>query len=691
MKQISTRIGVLFFLLISASCIRATAQQVAWAAGMGGKAANIGRSVTSDLQGYIYTTGSFQDTSDFDPGPNSFNLIPNGGYDIFVSKLSPSGDFIWAFNIGGKTSDEGYGIVSDNAGHIYVAGYYADTVDFDPDPNNTVNLISVGTYDIFVAKYDTSGALVWARSMGGKGTDYGYTIAIDKAGNIYTSGYFRDTVDFNPGTGAADTFFLISQGADIFISKLDPNGNFIWAKRIGSTGADYGQSLAADAHGYFYLTGYFNGTVNFDPAGNYPLQSKGSTDAYLARFDTSGNLTWAKNMGGTGADQGLGVATDPWGNAYATGYILYPSWFKHGQDSVMLPSPPAYKAQDIYVVKWDSAGTFQWVRMMGGKSGDYGNAIATDRAGNVYTTGRYRDTGYFNPADPASYMVALGSSSADEIFVSKMDPNGNFVWAATVSSRFATDRGNGIHVDNSGNVLVTGQFGDTADFDPATGNHTIISKGSTDIFVLKFACTDTSTTYTTATTDCHGYEFYGTTYLESGHYRIHLAAVSGCDSTIALDLTVVTDLQVQISVNEYELSTTTSYQSYQWFRNDTLIPGATNRTHTVTSNGGYHVAVTDENGCMDTSNIYPVNNVAVQDYDTRAAGIYVYPNPVQDIIYITSPFPVTAELTGIDGRFISRTENAGLMRISDLPKGMYLLRILDTDDQLLKVEKLIRQ
>ncbi len=157
------------------------------------------------------------------------------------------------------------------------------------------------------------GDFVWARAMGGTYWDEGHAIAVDSAGNVYTTGYFRDTVDFDPGPG---TYDLTSAGwADIFVSKLDSGGNFVWAKSMGGPSEDQGWDIAVDGAGNVCTTGYFFETADFDPGpGIYNLTSVGEADIFVWKLDSSGDFVWAKSMGGTEWDMGNGIAVEGAGN-----------------------------------------------------------------------------------------------------------------------------------------------------------------------------------------------------------------------------------------------------------------------------------------------------------------------------------------------------------------------------------------
>jgi hypothetical protein len=198
-------------------CKLNTSGNFVWAKKLGGASSEDCSSMALDLQGNIYISGNFRGTADFDPGPNVFNLISAGANDIFAIKLDPLGRLFWAKQMGGLSSDGGASIAVDTSGNIYTTGNFGGTADFDPGPS-TFNLSTSGiSPDIFVSKLDASGNFLWAKQMGGRSGELAYSIALDGLGNIFTTGFFRDTADFDPGPS---TFNLIPTGGeDMFISK----------------------------------------------------------------------------------------------------------------------------------------------------------------------------------------------------------------------------------------------------------------------------------------------------------------------------------------------------------------------------------------------------------------------------------------------------------------------------------------
>lgn len=250
-----------------------------WARRMGGTSNDIGYAIAVDAAENVFTTGSFNSTADFDPGPSAFNLVAAGSGDIFVSKLNPSGDFVWATRMGGTSSDVGYGIQVDFAGNVYTTGYFESTADFDPGAG-TANLVSLGFNDSFVSKLDAAGNYLWAKGMGGTSDEQSNGLALDDFGNVYTTGSIESTVDFDPGPG---TFNITPVGAsDGYVHKLNASGDFVWVQALLGTGSAWPNGISVDHFGSVCTTGYFNGTVDFDPgAAVFNATAVGSNDKYI--------------------------------------------------------------------------------------------------------------------------------------------------------------------------------------------------------------------------------------------------------------------------------------------------------------------------------------------------------------------------------------------------------------------------
>jgi hypothetical protein len=449
--------------LLGLSSASAQAISYAWARSLGPMYAN---AVSADANGNVYAAGFFQGTIDFDPGPGVFNLTATANSaDIFISKYNSAGNFIWARALGGSMPDYALAIAGDGTGAVFVTGFFQGSCDFDPGPG-TYSLTASGGQDAFVAKLDSNGGLVWAKSFAGSST--AKAIALDESGNIYTTGFYTGTVDFDPGPG---TFNLFGQ-ADVFISKLDAAGNFVWTKSFGSGNWEQANSLAV-ASGYVYTTGYFSGPVDFNPGpGTFNLQSSGgSPDAFISKLDASGNFVWAVKFGGKGTDEGVGITLDSWGNVYATGSIIDTVDFDPGPGTYTLASHGYY---DAYISKLDASGALVWAKNVGGNSA--GSSLATDAVGNVYTVGSFESSAAVD-FDPGPGTFTLSAEGLDDTFILALDVVGNFIDAKKLGKEY-TDLCYIITKAPNGAMYMAGALSSYATFDDNTGTFTYSSAAS---------------------------------------------------------------------------------------------------------------------------------------------------------------------------------------------------------------------
>lgn len=438
-------------------------------------------SMTLNSDGDIIIGGSFYGTVDFDPGPATFNLTSVGARDIFIVMLNGAGNFIWVRQLGGSDDDEANKIAIDASNNICVTGNFIGIVDFDPGAGN-LNLGMIGSNDqIFILKLNSAGNLVFAKNMPG-GISVGISIAVDPAGNIYTTGYFSNTVDFDPGI---NTYNLMSSGIsiDVFISKLNTNGDFIWAKRIGGTQSDIVNSIITDNSGNVSTVGTFMGTSDFDPGpGVNNLTSTGTIDIFISKLDSSGNYIYANRLGGSNNSEKVNsLSLDGVGNIYMSGKFSGTIDFDPGTGNYNVFAP--YYAG--FTLKLGASGTFIWVKTFEcSDSNISGNSISFDLAGNIYSTGCFKKVCDFDPGPGIYNLIAPGEFF---MFTSKLDSSGNFLWASSTGTGSSILTKSMI-TDLAGNVYTTGYFYGIVDFDPGPGVNTLSTaltdiKG--DIFIMK--------------------------------------------------------------------------------------------------------------------------------------------------------------------------------------------------------------
>lgn len=376
----------------------------------------------------------------------SFSLF----FFLLTTSLSPQ-YFQWASSMTGHSSSpvpEGTGVSTDYQGNVYLCGQFNRSLDFGGGIQLNTSVYHTAP---FIARYDAQGNCVWATKGVGYGTDPALGIVTDSAGYSYVTGIFSsDSIIFGnftlKRTGGTDDFFIV---------KVDANGNFIWAKRGGGTLGERSESISMDKQGHIYIGGRYSGTCYFD---DKTISSvNGTVDAFLAKYDTSGNCIWAKSGGGTGSDFIEGVSTDPYGTTYVTGSI--------GSAGAIFGTSQitSHGNRDIFVCKYDSTGNCLWARHAGGGAGDYGISVSTANGMGCLVTGYAAEPGtgssiiYFD-------NVQLNPIGDNDIFIAKYSLAGEVQWARLAGAP-DYDRGLGIYTPDDGKVYVTGFCADPAQFD----------------------------------------------------------------------------------------------------------------------------------------------------------------------------------------------------------------------------------
>jgi hypothetical protein len=328
-----------------------------WVRSLGGTYSDAALAVTTDASGNVYSTGSFMNNIDLDPGSGTLMryAVGTAQTEVFISKLDANGDYSWGGSVGGHSNEKGLAIAVD-AGHMYITGYYGQSADFNPDPHDGDSMPGIGNPDdVFVLKLTNAGTYVWSRRVGaGNGTARGTGIAVDGSGNVYTVGYFSGTsADFDPSV--SDLLISSSGSSDVFVWKLDSSGLLAWAKTLGSTGIDRGTAIRRDDSGNLYVSGYFNATVDFDPGSNTDNRtSAGLDDAFVTKIDSSGTSIWAKSVGGTGADQPTAISVRGSAGVALAGYFSGTADF---DPESSIANVTSLGAEDAFVLAMDPVGS----------------------------------------------------------------------------------------------------------------------------------------------------------------------------------------------------------------------------------------------------------------------------------------------------------------------------------------------
>lgn len=415
-----------------------------------------GQEVTIDNENNIYTIGSFR--GQIEQYSNKKLQVTNsiGSIDLFVRKTDQHGNLIWLKTVGGKAVVIGKSLKLDAQGNLYLTGEFSGTSDFNPGLD-TFNLISNVNKAVFILKLNDNGDFLWAKAFGSSQNLSVIEIALDESKNIYTTGVFRSTIDVDPSDKTAN---IHSSGwDDIYIQKLNQNGEFIWAKSIGSSGFDDRVSgISIDSHENVHLIGDFREFGDFDPGPNvYRLESNGWYDCFVLKLNALGEFVWAKNIGGSTNDSGYSITNDDFGNSYISGHFGETADFDPSAEELLIESKGDF---DAFIQKLDANGNNMWVKQIGGDDSDLGGSIRIDSAGHVYQQVVFRKTVQFDDNKFQS-QLHFDLSIISRMLIQKLDTSGNFIWARIFGGY--TDDYLYLHsfgVDKSGQLFTNKRFTD---------------------------------------------------------------------------------------------------------------------------------------------------------------------------------------------------------------------------------------
>ncbi len=363
---------------------------------------------------------------------------------IFAVANAQTSDWSWAVKAGGPNIDAAADIAVDSNGNSYVTGQFSDSITI-----GSTTLTSTANQDVYIAKASPSGNWLWARKAGGNNADDANSVAVDAAGNVYIIGNFNSsTIYFG---NIAVNRFPNSSSNDLFVAKLDPNGNWLWARGLGGIMTDVGMCIAVDANSDIYITGSFRSSVTVPTSPSTTFTSFGYTDVIVAKLNSSGTWLWARQAGGSETDYGNGISLDSNGNVYVAGSFISTS-FSLG-NIVINNSGTLY---DAFVAKIDPNGNWLWARAAGGSCADMAYAVAVDPQDNPVITGSIGGQAFFGP-------FTLTLTGFYDIFVAKLDPSGNWLWASKAGGT-DWDEGLAVDTDVNSNIYLTGRFRSTCYF-----------------------------------------------------------------------------------------------------------------------------------------------------------------------------------------------------------------------------------
>ena len=375
-----------------------------WVSTMSGESDDYASAIAVDTSG-VYLLADFVGSVNFYTGTGVKTLTSSGDHDVALYHVDTDGNYKWAVKLGGNGVDMGLAL-SINANNIYIGGTFTGTTDLDPGTGLANFTSNANSDDAFVCKLNKSGSFVWAKTFGTATNETIYGMSIDASGNVYTTGSYFGTMDFDPGSSVANQVAKGSQ--DIFVSKLNASGDYVWAKSFGGTSVDIGKAIDIDLNGNVLLMAHYNGNVNFGTDANFT--SKGSYDIFIGKLDSTGAFIWGRTLGGATTEYAYGIKADKDGNVYSYGIFSSTVDFDPGIAVSNYTSPGS---NGIFVHKMNSKGEFSWVSTMGGtiQALHYGGNLALAAApDNVYICGKF--AGYYflpNNGSDDAFVVKVGS------------------------------------------------------------------------------------------------------------------------------------------------------------------------------------------------------------------------------------------------------------------------------------------
>ncbi len=387
------------YLALLATSLHAATPTFEWVAAGGGAKSDKTRAVTFDREGNVFMAGETTDEGTF----GDLTRAGLGGTDFFLTKVSKEGKFLWIRSLGGSLVDRGYGVATDAAGNAYVTGHYQST---DAQANGQP-LPNAGDYDVFIAKYDTLGALIWIKTAGGKGYDYGHGIVVDSKGDIIITGAVAGEAKFGDVTVNAG-----STTRPIFCAKYDSEGNLKWVKATGGKFSGSGHGLGVDANDAIYIGGSGGGTGTLD---SVTLESKSQAGIVL-KLSPTGEGIWAATLPGVPSAGFHEITVDTAGRTWCAG--MFKGVLNGGP---VQTTGDKDKDNDGVFAHFSPEGKLVWSHVIQGPAVDYCLGVATDNTGRCFVTGEFSETATFAGQ-------TLKSQGATDIFTAAFDVKGGLEW-----------------------------------------------------------------------------------------------------------------------------------------------------------------------------------------------------------------------------------------------------------------------
>jgi len=450
-----------------------------WTKALGSSSDEYGREIIKDSNHNIYVCGNFRDSIDFDFSIGEDIKTSNGNDDIFVTKINNDGTYGWTKTFGGIKTDRVCSISIDSDDNVYIIGQFVGTIDFDWTTGEDIE-ISNENGGVFVTRINNDGSYGWTNAFCSDLGVMPMSIESDSNDNIYITGGFYGSADFDHTTG--EDIKTSNGDIDIFITKYDKNGNYIWTETIGGNEGDCGRSIAVDNTSNIYITGTFGNTVDFDfTTGTDEHTNNGSWSIFILKINNNQTYGWTKSISGSvSGDYGhpSSITIDSNSNIFITGGFSGSLDFDPTVETDIISSNGD---DDIFITKINNDGTYGWTKTIGAAGNDRGSSIHTDTFDNIFIIGDFVGTVDFDPGIGVDEKVSINES---DLYITKLSSDGSYFGTKTIISSWVI-YGYSIFIDSNNHLFITGGFTQTTDFDPTIYEDNKTSVGNLDIFITE--------------------------------------------------------------------------------------------------------------------------------------------------------------------------------------------------------------
>ncbi|MCH2231144.1 MAG: T9SS type A sorting domain-containing protein [Crocinitomicaceae bacterium] len=614
------------------------------------------RHVSLDTEGNFYLSGSFIETCDFDNSAAVDEHTSIGVWDCFIVKLDSNRNYIWGKSFGSINSNAIFAQAIDSAGNVYLANNHDGSYfDFDPGPGEITSGPSTPGGSA-IQKFDSDGEIVWVKFLKDSRIDHLFI----QDSLLYVTGNGDDDTDYD--MSATGVHMLSVEG--VFVSVNDLDGNYFWSKTIETAPNAYSYAVTSDPYGNVYFGGYYEGVSDFDPSsgGVYEMDAGADKSAFIVSLDSLGNFNWAKNFASDDESEVLSIAADSSGHVFFVGNFNTDFDINPNDPELILP---VFSNDNGFLCVVDTAGEFQWYQHYRDFSHDvFPTSVNVNENGDIYIIGR--DILGFEAWSAADNGLDAHEVGGPGIFMHKLstcDISNSYVDSTvcdyyTVQSTLESITESGLYLDG---------------FPSSSGCDSIIK---IDLTILN----STSNYYDIE--EC--YEYYwpvnGITYTDNVTETIVITNSVGCDSTITLDLVLLSE-ENTISKDGHKLvSDITGYDSYQWLKcPEMTVPsvGASIFDYYIPPDNEYYALVYEKNGCIDTTDCETI--AVIGDQGLESLDIELYPNPSSGLVNIVSSYK-EAEVFVFDLRgqllFKENFSSITTIDLSQYSDGVYLFEVV---------------